>query len=134
VHFVVCCCSLGDVESTLFGTGAACCCTEAIALFPRAAAGYLARFVVFGSFVTATLEPNDVDIFMVMEDPFDAAQLTGEAAMLFDHAVAQAHFGASVFWLRRLAALGGEQATIEYWQVKRNGDYRGIVEIIGESP
>lgn len=98
------------------------------------ATGHLARFVVFGSFVTSHPEPNDVDVFMVMEDSFDAAQLSGEAAMLFDHSVAQAHFGASVFWLRRLAALGGEQATIEHWQVKRDGDYRGIVEIIGESP
>jgi hypothetical protein len=98
------------------------------------ATGHLARFVVFGSFVTSHPEPNDVDVFMVMEDSFDAAQLTGEASMLFDHAVAQAHFGASVFWLRRLAAMGGEQATIEHWQVKRDGDYRGIVEVIGESP
>ena len=53
--------------------------------------------------------------------------------MLFDHAAAQAHFGASVFWLRRLAALGGEQETIEYWQVKRDGGRRGIVEIVPES-
>jgi hypothetical protein len=97
------------------------------------ATGHLARFVVFGSFVTSQPVPNDVDVFMVMEDSFDAAQLTSEAGMLFDHSVAQAHFGASVFWLRRLAALGGEQATIEHWQVKRDGDFRGIVEIIGES-
>jgi hypothetical protein len=44
-----------------------------------------------------------------MEDTFDMGQLTGEARVLFDHAAAQAHFGASVFWLRRLAALGGEE-------------------------
>ncbi len=29
--------------------------------------GNLARFVVFGSFVTARLEPNDVDVFMIVE-------------------------------------------------------------------
>jgi hypothetical protein len=39
----------------------------------------------------------------------------------------------SVFWVRRLAALGGEQATIEHWQIKRNGDLRGIIEIIPEA-
>jgi len=54
--------------------------------------------------------------------------------LLFDHAAAQAHFGASVFWLRRLAALGGEQETIEYWQIKRDGGQRGIVEILSEAP
>jgi hypothetical protein len=47
-----------------------------------------------------------------MKDTFDMGQLTGEARVLFDHASAQAHFGASVFWLRRLAALGGEELAI----------------------
>ena len=59
-------------------------------------------------------------------------QPTGEARILFDHAAAQAHFGASVFWIRRLAAINGEQETIEYWQIKRDGSKRGIVEIISE--
>jgi len=59
-------------------------------------------------------------------------QLTGEARILFDRAAAQAHFGASVFWIRRFAAINGEQETIEYWQIKRDGSKRGIVEIISE--
>ena len=69
--------------------------------------GQVARFVVFGSFVTAKRDPADVDVFLIMEDAFDMGQLTGEARVRFDHASAQAHFGASVFWLRRLAALDG---------------------------
>ena len=36
------------------------------------ASGHLARFVVFGSFVTAKREPADVDVFLLMEDAFDA--------------------------------------------------------------
>ncbi len=96
--------------------------------------GQLARFVVFGSFVTAKPEPNDVDVFMLMEDTFDVGQLTGESSLLFDHSTAQSHFGGSVFWLRRLAALNGEQTAVEYWQIKRDGSQRGIVEIIPESP
>jgi len=94
--------------------------------------GHLGRFVVYGSFITDKPEPNDVDVFFLMEDSFDASQLTGEAALLFDHPAAQAHFGASVFWLRRLAAWEGEQAAVEYWQVKRGGGRRGIVEIVPE--
>jgi len=96
------------------------------------ATGQVARFVVFGSFVTAKRDPADVDVFLVMEDTFDMEQLTGEARVLFDHASAQAHFGASVFWLRRLAALGGEELAIAGWQVKRDGKFRGIVEIVKE--
>jgi len=91
-------------------------------------------FVVFGSFVTAKSEPNDADVFLVMEDTFDVAHLKGEERLLFDHPAAQAHFGASVFWLRRLAALGGEQAAVAHWQLKRNGERRGIIQIVEERP
>jgi len=98
------------------------------------ASGHLARFVVFGSFVTDNLEPYDVDLFLVMDDAFDAGALPSEAALVFDHAAADAHFGASVFWVRRLAAFGGGQAAVEYWQVKREGSRRGIVEISEEMP
>jgi hypothetical protein len=94
--------------------------------------GQLARFVVFGSFVTAKVDPQDVDVVMLMEDAFDLASVTGEAALVFQHMEADAHFGASVFWARRSGALGGEQAMIEYWQVRREGGRRGIVEIVGE--
>jgi hypothetical protein len=94
----------------------------------------LSRFVVFGSFITAKPEPNDVDVFMIMENSFDVGQLTGELRLLFDHTVAQNHFGGSVFWVRKLAALGGEQTAIEHWQIKRDGNQRGIVEIISEAP
>ena len=95
------------------------------------ATGHLKRFIVFGSFVTATPEPNDVDLFLVMDDTFDLSQVTGEARLVFDHPAAQAHFGASIFWLRRLAALPNEDEAVLGWQVKRDGTRRGIVEVEG---
>lgn len=88
------------------------------------ATGHLARFVIFGSFV---------DLFLVMADEFDASELSGDMRRLFDHGAAQARFGASVFWVRRQAAWPDERAAVEFWQVKRGGDRRGIVEIIGET-
>jgi predicted nucleotidyltransferase len=94
--------------------------------------GQLSRFVIFGSFVTASAKPNDVDVVVLMEDTFDLASVSGEAALVFSHMEAEAHFGASIFWARRSGALGGEQAMIEYWQVRRDGGERGIVEIIRE--
>ena len=97
-----------------------------------ASTGEVARFVVFGSFVTAKLEPNDVDIVLLMEDTFDLASVTGEAALVFQHLEAHTRFGASVFWTRRSGAMGGERAMIEYWQVRRQGGQRGIVEILLE--
>ena len=85
---------------------------------------------MYGSFVTGKPIPNDVDVFMVFDDAFDASACNAEQLLLLDHATADAYFGASVFWLRRPAAFGGEQATIEFWQTKRDGGRRGIVEIV----
>lgn len=98
-----------------------------------AATGHLVRFVVFGSFVTNQDRPNDVDVFMVMDDEFDGEKLKGKSRLLFDHSAADAHFGASLFWVRRTTAFGGEQAMVEYWQAKRGGGQRGIIEIVEES-
>ncbi len=97
------------------------------------ATGKVAHLIVFGSFVTNKIEPNDVDVFIIMENSFEVETLTGESRWLFDHNAADAYFGASVFWLRRIAALGGEQATMEYWQIKRDGELRGILEVIGDN-
>jgi len=85
---------------------------------------------VFGSFVTTKPAPGDVDIFLLMEDTFDIDQVDGETALIFDHQEAQNILGASVFWSRKLAAIGGEQEAVEYWQIKRDNTYRGIVEVI----
>jgi hypothetical protein len=79
--------------------------------------------------VTTKPNPNDVDVFLLMDDRFDVSATTGETRLLFDHLAADAHFGASVFWLRRQATFEGEQAAVDYWQMKRDGRRRGIVEL-----
>jgi hypothetical protein len=120
----------------LFGVGSAQRRTLALRLERvyrvAQATGHLARFVVFGSFVTNKLEPQDVDVFLIMADTFDAARLTGDVRLLFDHGAAQAHFGASVFWVRQVAAWPDQQSAIEFWQAKRGGGRRGIIEIVLE--
>ena len=93
-------------------------------------AGQVARFVIFGSFVTAKPDPRVVDIFMLMEDTFDVSQIVGEAKIIFDHMAAENVEGASVFWIRRAAASGGEQITVEHWQINRDRTKRGVVEVI----
>lgn len=93
----------------------------------------LGRFILFGSFVTAKVTPNDVDVVLLMEIAFDLSAVAGEAALVFRHMEAEAHFGASVFWTCRSGAVGGEQVMIEYWQVRREGGQRGIVEIVAEA-
>lgn len=93
----------------------------------------VARFVVFGSFVTAKPDPRDVDVVLIMEDRFDVFTVTGDVAAVFNHSDADAQLGASVFWATRSGAFGGEQAMVEYWQVKRGGGQRGILELVPEA-
>jgi hypothetical protein len=96
--------------------------------------GKVARFVVFGSFVTTKPDPNDVDVVLLMEDEFDLDSVQGEAALIFSHSKADAWFGASLFWTTRSGAVGGEQAMIDFWQTRRDGGLRGIVELVEEQP
>src|SRR6266498_108333 len=92
--------------------------------------GHLGRFIVFGSFVTAKTAPNDVDVFMLMDDMFDLSEVKSEAATIFHNRAAQNWLGASIFWIRTMAAIGGEEEALKSWQVKRDGSRRGIVEVI----
>lgn len=89
----------------------------------------VARFIVYGSFVTAKPLPNDVDIFLLMGDAFDQSQMSGETAMIFHHLTTENKIGASVFWMRRLSIPDSEQKLIEHWQIKRDHTRRGIVEV-----
>ncbi len=92
--------------------------------------GKVARFIVFGSFITAKPVPGDVDIFLLMEDSFDVTQVHGKAALVFDPQKTQDVLGASVFWIRRQGTITNEQEEVEYWQTKRDNSRRGIVEVI----
>ena len=92
--------------------------------------GQVARFIVFGSFITTKPSPGDVDIFLLMEDSFDITQVHGEAAFVFDFQKAQSALGASIFWTGKRGIIGGEQEMVEDWQIKRDNSRRGIVEVI----
>ena len=96
------------------------------------ATGHLERFLVFGSFVTNKHEPGDVDVVLIMAESFVLEQAPREARTVFSHADADARFGASVFWVRR-AILPEEEmpAFVEFWQTRRDGMKRGIVEVVG---
>jgi hypothetical protein len=95
--------------------------------------GKLERFVIFGSYVTAKLEPNDVDIILVVRDDFREQDYDPEVFPMFDHRRAQRELGASIFVIRP-AFLFGETVDdfIAYWQITRDMSRRGIVEVLVE--
>jgi hypothetical protein len=91
----------------------------------------LQRLVIFGSYVTAKGNPNDVDVILIMDDAFRLENSPMESRALFDHAVSQARYGASIFWMRPALLIGETvEQFIEYWQIKRGGGQRGIVDVI----
>ena len=95
------------------------------------ATGKLERFIIFGSYITAKPEPNDVDVVLVMRDDFDCNSCDNEMRTLFQHDHASAEFGASIFWIRpSLLILDTLDEFIGHWQIKRDGARRGIVEVI----
>ncbi len=57
----------------------------------------LQRFVIFGSYVTTKINPNDVDVVLVMDDAFNLEECPTESRGLFDHAVAQVRHGGEHF-------------------------------------
>ena len=90
------------------------------------------RFVIFGSYVTAKLEPNDVDIIVVRDD-FREQDYDPEVFPMFHHRRAQQELGASIFVIRP-AFLFGETVDdfIAHWQITREMSRRGIVEVVAE--
>lgn len=75
--------------------------------------GHLARFIIYGSFITSELNPGDVDIFLLMKESFDPAKVYGASAIIFNHLLVHEKEGASVFWSKRGSIIGSEQNLIE---------------------
>jgi hypothetical protein len=95
------------------------------------ATGHLASLLVFGSFVTAKPDPNDVDVVLIMDDQFTVSQCPVESQVLFDHQAADLQLGASVFWMRPSFLFGDTiDAFRARWQLTRDQRMRGIVEVL----
>ena len=82
--------------------------------------------IIFGSYITAKPEPNDVDVVIIFSDDFDLTVCSEEVKRLLDHQQAENEFGSSIFWIRpSLLLFQTLEEFIESWQVKRDG--RGAV-------
>lgn len=96
------------------------------------ATGKLEQLIIFGSYVTAKPEPNDIDVVLIFSDDFDVSTCSEETRLLLDHGRAADVFGASIFWIRpSLLFLETLDEFIAGWQVKRDQTRRGIVEVPG---
>jgi hypothetical protein len=67
-----------------------------------------------------------------MRDDFLLPRWTDEVATVFDHQRTQTELGASVFWTTRSGVLlETVDEFIARWQIKRDGSFRGIVDVAG---
>src|SRR6266508_2756081 len=90
----------------------------------------LDRMVIFGSYITAKLNPNDVDVLLIFSNEFDMNASDEVTRSLLDHSRADEEFGASVFWIRPgMLLLEPLEEFVAHWQIKRDGTRRGIVEV-----
>ena len=87
------------------------------------------RFIVYGSFVTAKENPNDIDIFMLVKDDFNPDEVSGKSRLIFKHLTTQEYEGASVFWGTKSGIIGNADEFVKGWQVKRDQTRRGIIEV-----
>lgn len=95
--------------------------------------GKLERFIIFGSYITTKLEPNDVDIILVMADDFSEHDYNPVLFPVFEHLRAQQELGASIFAIRSGFVVGETvDDFIAHWQIKRDKSRHGIVEVILE--
>lgn len=91
------------------------------------------RFVIFGSYITAKSEPNDVDIILIMRDDFLLSECNEETLPVFHHLQAQEKLGVSVFWTSPSGVLLETiDQFIAHWQITRDHGQHGIVEVIRE--
>jgi|SRR5918911_549802 hypothetical protein len=123
-----------DEVTERFGTGTprrAIITRRLIRIYHSAVAtSKLERFIIFGSYITAKPEPNDVDVILIMRDDFSLNACDEETRKLFDHTQAVQEFGASIFWLRpSMLILETLDEFIRHWQTKRDRTRRGIVEV-----
>jgi hypothetical protein len=124
--------SLAEVV-TRFGAGThqrRAVTTKLVEIFQLVAAtGKLARFIIYGSYVTDKPAPNDVDIFLVLTKDFEVDECIGKTRTVFSHNQAQMELGASIFWVNETTSFASIEDLIAGWQTKRDRSQRGIIEI-----
>ena len=66
-----------------------------------------------------------------MDDDFHPNECAINTSGRFGHSIAQARYGASIFWIRpKLSIDESVNKIIAHRQIKRDGSLRGIVEVI----
>jgi hypothetical protein len=94
------------------------------------ASGIAERIIIAGSFVTAKLEPNDVDLVIVLAPEVEFGALTPSQYAVADRdALRRVLRGGGCDVIVARAGTKPLQAAIEFFQTNRNNKAVGVVEL-----
>ncbi len=94
------------------------------------ATGKLQRLILWGSFVTAKVAPDDLDLLLVMAVDFDMSPVADPLRSLFDYPQARLRFRADVFWTKASMPTDVLTLWLDTYQIGKDFRRRGIVEVI----
>jgi len=92
--------------------------------------GRLERVIVWGSFVSNEELPQDIDLLLIMKEDFVVDKMDLEVKKVFDYVQGRIAFNADIFWAK--SSIGEETINLwlETYQMTRDFESRGIVEVI----
>jgi len=92
--------------------------------------GRLERVIVWGSFVSNKELPQDIDLLLIMREDFVVDKVGLEVKKVFDYVQGRIAFNADIFWVK--SSIGEETINLwlETYQMTRDFESRGIVEVI----
>ena len=91
--------------------------------------GKLERVIVWGSFISNKDFPQDIDLLLIMRGDFNLDANPPDVKRVFDYVQGRIAFNADIFWTKSSI---GEEAIglwIETYQMTRDFESRGIVEV-----
>jgi len=92
--------------------------------------GKLERVIVWGSFVSNTEFPRDIDLLLIMSDDFEIDANPPNVKRLFDYAQSRIVFNADIFWTKSSIDEEAIDLWLETYQITRDYKLRGIVEVM----
>ena len=93
-------------------------------------ARWVRRLFLAGSFVTATDEPNDIDVLLVFERYADFGTLRPQEYNVLYQAGAQRRFGSVIDLHVVEEGSDAMERWLRFFQRDRNGDLVGMIEVV----
>ena len=92
--------------------------------------GKLERVIIWGSFVSNTEFPRDLDLLLIMKDDFELDTIPVDVKRIFNYIQGRILFNADIFWTKTSVGEEAINLWLETYQMTRDFKSRGILEVI----